>query len=54
MEQPCSTYEEVKAIKARLRHPIYLDENAVDLAATMKSIYDGVADGFGMKVTRLE
>ncbi len=53
MEQPCATYEEVKSIKSQVRHPIYLDENAVDLNAIMRSIHDGVADGFGMKTTRV-
>ncbi len=53
MEQPCATYEEVKSIKPLVRHPVYLDEIIVDLNALMVSIHDGVADGFGMKVTRM-
>ena len=53
MEQPCATYDEVKSIKSLVRHPIYLDENTVDLNMIMRSIYDGVADGFGMKTTRV-
>ncbi len=52
LEQPCATYDEVRSIKSQVRHPIYLDENAVDLNIIMRSIHDGVADGFGMKVTR--
>ena len=53
LEQPCATYDEIKSIKPLLCHPVYLDESTVDLDLTMRSIYDGVADGFGMKVTRL-
>lgn len=53
MEQPCATYDEVKGIKPQLCHPIYLDENTVDLAIIMRSIHENVADGFGMKMTRV-
>ncbi len=53
IEQPCPTYEEVRAVKPQLCHPVYLDENAVDLNTIMKAIYENVADGFGMKVTRV-
>lgn len=53
IEQPCATYEEVKAVKPQLFHLIYLDENTVDLNTIMKSIYENVADGFGIKVTQV-
>ncbi len=53
LEQPCATYDEVKSIRSQVRHPLYLDENAVDINAVIRSIHDGVADGFGMKVTRV-
>lgn len=53
IEQPCSTYEEIRAIKPQLSHPVYLDECTVDLTVIMKSIHENVADGFGMKVTRV-
>jgi L-alanine-DL-glutamate epimerase-like enolase superfamily enzyme len=53
LEQPCATYEEIQAIKPQVCHPVYLDENMVDLNAIMRAVHDGVADGFGMKVTRV-
>lgn len=53
LEQPCRTYEEVASIHSRLCHPLYLDEVTEDVNAVIKSIADGVADGFGMKLTRI-
>ena len=53
VEQPCATYEEIRQIRPLVRQPIFLDEVTVDLAMIMRSIYDGVADGFGLKNTRL-
>ena len=53
LEQPCSSYKELAAIKPNLCHPLYIDESATDLAAISQSLSEGVADGFGMKVTRV-
>lgn len=53
MEQPCDTYEEIAAIRPLLRHPVYLDECAENLGVVLRAIGEGVADGFGFKVTRL-
>jgi L-alanine-DL-glutamate epimerase-like enolase superfamily enzyme len=53
IEQPCATYEEVAAIRPRIAHPIYLDEVTEDLGIVMRAISEGVADGFGMKTTRV-
>ena len=53
LEQPCDTYDETLSLRGRVRHPIFLDENTEDLRWVLKSIHDGVADGFGFKVTRL-
>ncbi len=53
MEQPCNTIEEIAAIRRQIHHPIYLDENAEDLATVLRAIAMGVCDGFGLKVTRL-
>jgi L-alanine-DL-glutamate epimerase-like enolase superfamily enzyme len=52
-EQPCNTMEEVAALRGRLVHPVYLDENTEDLGAVLTAIARGIADGFGFKVTRL-
>lgn len=53
MEQPCNTYEENLSLKGRVSHPIYLDENTENLGVVIKAVSDGLADGFGFKVTRL-
>lgn len=53
LEQPCNTIEEIAGIRGQLRHAVYLDENAEDLATVLRAIALGVCDGFGFKVTRL-
>jgi len=53
MEQPCQTYDECAAAKPSLLHPLLLDECAKDLATVAKGISSGVANGFGMKLTRV-
>jgi len=53
LEQPCDKYQELKAIKTSLCHPLYMDESAKDLPNITQSIVEGVADGFGIKVTRV-
>ena len=52
-EQPNHPMEEVASLKGRLAHPVYLDENTEDLNAVLRAISSGIADGFGLKVTRL-
>ena len=53
LEQPCNTLEEIAAIRPRIHHPIYIDENAADLSTVLRAIGEGLCDGFGMKVSRL-
>jgi L-alanine-DL-glutamate epimerase-like enolase superfamily enzyme len=53
LEQPCNTMEEIAAIRAQVRRPIYLDENTENLSIVLRAISLGIADGFGLKVTRL-
>lgn len=53
MEQPCDSFEEIAAIRPMLRHPVYLDESTENLGVVLRAIGEGVADGFGLKVTRL-
>jgi len=53
IEQPCATYAECVFARAHLRHPLLLDESATDLATISQAIGTGVADGFGIKLTRV-
>lgn len=53
LEQPCNSVEELARIRPQLHHPIYLDENGVDLNTVITSAGTGLVDGFGMKVTRI-
>ncbi len=53
IEQPCATYAECVFARAHLRHPLLLDESATDLATISRAIGTGVADGFGIKLTRV-
>jgi L-alanine-DL-glutamate epimerase-like enolase superfamily enzyme len=53
MEQPCATEAELQHIKAQIRHPIVVDENSTDVGAIARMISSGLANGFGLKLTRL-
>ncbi len=53
LEQPCNTMAENAALRGRVRHPVFLDESADSVAAVMEAIETGVAQGFGMKVSRV-
>jgi len=53
LEQPCASYEEMGSLRGRLRHPVILDEIIETPAVAMRAIVEGVADGFGLKVTRV-
>jgi L-alanine-DL-glutamate epimerase-like enolase superfamily enzyme len=53
MEQPCTTEQELRNIKPHLHHPLVVDENSTDITAIARQITTGVADGFGLKLTRL-
>ncbi len=53
IEQPCNSYAELRALVGKLCHPMFVDESATDLQAVTAAIEDGVADGFGLKVSRV-
>ena len=53
LEQPCDTLEEIAAIRPLLQHPMYLDESTESLSTILRVVGEGIADGFGLKVTRL-
>lgn len=53
LEQPCATLEEHRQLVGRVRHPVFLDESATDVATVITAISDGLAQGFGMKLSRV-
>ena len=53
MEQSCSTEAELMQLKQQSNHPIVVDENSTDIRAVARMISSGLADGFGLKITRL-
>jgi len=53
MEQPCATEAELMHIKPQLRHPLVVDEVSTDIRSIARMISSGLADGFGLKLTRL-
>ncbi len=53
MEQPCATEEELRHLKPLISHPLIIDESATDSKTISKLIDDEIADGFGMKITRV-
>ena len=53
IEQPCNTLAEHQQLRPHLCHPLYLDESINDLDAAISTIGSGLADGFGVKITRL-
>ncbi len=53
LEQPCDTYDECVDAKPHLRHPLLLDECTSTLGVAARAIATGVANGFGMKITRI-
>jgi L-alanine-DL-glutamate epimerase-like enolase superfamily enzyme len=53
MEQPCNTIHDLKKIRPKMGHGIYMDENSVDLNTVISAVGTGLVDGFSMKVTRI-
>ena len=53
IENPCRTYDEHRAVASKLHHPLFLDECSTDIGAVNRAIQDGVAQGFGMKLSRI-
>ncbi|MCY4208642.1 MAG: mandelate racemase/muconate lactonizing enzyme family protein [Roseovarius sp.] len=52
-EQPCDSIREIATIRSQIRHPLYLDESATNLATAISAIFKGLVEGFGMKLSRL-
>lgn len=53
MEQPCDTIDDLRKLRPQVRHAIYMDESATDLATAIGAVGAELVDGFGMKVTRI-
>jgi L-alanine-DL-glutamate epimerase-like enolase superfamily enzyme len=53
IEQPCRTYSEHKALVGKIHHPLFLDESTTDVSTVIDAITDGIAQGFGMKLSRV-
>ncbi len=53
LEQPCRTNEELITIKSKIFHPLIIDESATDIKTISDLVYRKIADGFGMKITRV-
>jgi 4-hydroxyproline betaine 2-epimerase len=53
IEQPCNSMEEIARIRPQIAHPIYIDENGIDLNTVISAAGMGLVDGFGMKITRI-
>lgn len=53
LEQPCATENELIQLKKQVNHPVIVDENSTDITAVARMISYGLADGFGLKLTRL-
>lgn len=53
LEQPCASLEEHRRLLGKVSHPIFIDESSTSVAAAIDAISSGVADGFGMKLSRV-
>lgn len=53
LEQPCNTLEDLKVVRSACNHGLYLDESGVGLNTIIDAAGTGLADGFGMKITRI-
>ncbi len=53
IEQPCDTLSEIRQLRPHLCHLLYLDEAVTDLDTALLIMAEGLADGFGLKLTRM-
>lgn len=53
LEQPCLTLADHYAIANKVCHPLFLDESADSVSNVMDAISSGLAQGFGMKISRV-
>lgn len=53
LEQPCSTLDEHRDLVGRTAHPVFVDESTSDVATIVRIAGQGIAQGFGMKLSRV-
>lgn len=53
LEQPCRSLDEHRQLVGRTNHPVFLDESTVDVATVVSIAGQGIAQGFGMKLSRV-
>ena len=53
LEQPCDTVYDLRKIRSQIHHPIFMDENSVDIPTVINAVGTELVDGFGMKITRI-
>jgi cis-L-3-hydroxyproline dehydratase len=53
LEQPCVSYEDLKALRPQCDRPLILDETIDGLGALLRALADGVADGVTVKIARV-
>ena len=53
LEQPCSTLEEIAALRPHCRHPLVLDESIDSVGALLRAHTAGLADGITIKLARV-
>jgi L-alanine-DL-glutamate epimerase-like enolase superfamily enzyme len=53
LEQPCATFEEIRAIRQACDRPLILDESIDGLPALLRAHGEGVVDGVTIKIARV-
>tara|TARA_B100001175_G_scaffold159095_1_gene134814 strand:+ start:300 stop:1403 length:1104 start_codon:yes stop_codon:yes gene_type:complete len=53
LEQPCDTVYDLRKIRSQIHHPIFMDENSVNIPTIINAVGTELVDGFGMKITRI-
>ena len=47
LEQPCDTVYDLRKIRSQIHHPIFMDENSVDIPSVINAVGTELVDGFG-------
>ncbi len=52
-EEPCGSYEEIRALRRSVDRPVVLDECALDLDTILRAHADGICDAVNLKIGRV-